>query len=774
MSSELSSNFLQFSIGMGNCREHKIYTFDGFRLDAEKMMLYRGESEVTLPPKVIKTLAVLVESQGEILSKSELIDAVWSGSIVEESNLSQYLYLLRKTLGKRPDGSPYIETLRRRGYRFTGDVVLAPEEDKLASEPRKQAPVSSRHDVERRGNVLALVDWKEAEPAVEPSIPTPAPMASPARSADGSLLNRLAVAGLFALVASVSALAVYWSMSGATLARERNGETSVMQLTNGIEVIDATISPDGRYFTYHERDGDLSRIFVQQTGQASRVEIVTTSTLVPSIKTFSPDGLFVYFVAHDASAQQPPSIYRVSTLGGPVTMVRRDVHSGISFSPDGHKIVFYRADKTGANYVVGSVEGSSEDRVLQATTPGFGYASWSPDGKSIAIVLQAAADDYTGGCYVAVVSQESGRLEKFSDEIWGACGRLEWAPDSRGLYMIATRLGEGMTTSRDQVFYISYPQGRSRKITANGPRYQYASLGVTNDGAVLAVPFNRSSQIWAMDPNGDSRTAVQITSGQNDGRSGIAPLADGRVAYIARTGDNLNIWVMNQDGSDLKQLADFAHPIEELRSGGDGRYLTFSGYVDVERPHLYRINTDGSGQQQLTWGDGREIDSSLSNDGNWIVYDSAAISADKFEFSVWKQSLETGEKVALDVTDCQMPHFSPDDRYISCVRQQAEILILNSSDGTLVRSFKVPRSSTISHTLNFGARWTPDGSSLAYIVNERGVSNIWLQPVNGTPVKRLTSFTSGSIYHFAYSLDGTRLFLARGNQIRDAVLIKGQ
>ena len=206
MSSELSSNFLQFSIGMGNSREHKIYRFDGFKLDADKMMLYSGEREVTLPPKVIKTLAVLVENQSEILSKGELIEAVWSGSIVEESNLSQYLYLLRKTLGKRSDGAPYIETLRRRGYRFTGDAVLVRDEQTKAPEARKEVAVSSRHrDVERRGNVLALVDWKEAEP--EHPSPAPAPAAAPPKTTDRILLNRVAVAGVIALAAAASALA---------------------------------------------------------------------------------------------------------------------------------------------------------------------------------------------------------------------------------------------------------------------------------------------------------------------------------------------------------------------------------------------------------------------------------------------------------------------------------------------------------------------------------------------------------------------------------------
>lgn len=95
------------------------YEFEDFRIDGDHSMLYRDGDEVRLPPKAVETLFVLVAASGRILTKDELMDAVWAGSAVEESNLSQYLHLLRKTLGFSRDGKPFIETLRRRGYRFT-------------------------------------------------------------------------------------------------------------------------------------------------------------------------------------------------------------------------------------------------------------------------------------------------------------------------------------------------------------------------------------------------------------------------------------------------------------------------------------------------------------------------------------------------------------------------------------------------------------------------------------------------------------------------------
>ncbi len=102
--------------------EHKVYEFDDFWLDAGSLMLYHLGREVSLVPKAVEVLLVLVENQGKIISKNELIEAVWPDTVVEESNLSLYLHILRKTLGDRKDGKPYLETFRRRGYRFNGDV----------------------------------------------------------------------------------------------------------------------------------------------------------------------------------------------------------------------------------------------------------------------------------------------------------------------------------------------------------------------------------------------------------------------------------------------------------------------------------------------------------------------------------------------------------------------------------------------------------------------------------------------------------------------------
>ena len=96
--------------------------FDRFQLDLEKKVLWHVNEPVHVPAKAVEVLCELVEKQGEIVSKTELLDRVWENSFVEESVLTQNIHLLRKTFKDLNVKENRIQTIPRRGYRFTGDV----------------------------------------------------------------------------------------------------------------------------------------------------------------------------------------------------------------------------------------------------------------------------------------------------------------------------------------------------------------------------------------------------------------------------------------------------------------------------------------------------------------------------------------------------------------------------------------------------------------------------------------------------------------------------
>jgi Tol biopolymer transport system component/DNA-binding winged helix-turn-helix (wHTH) protein len=753
---------------MANKSKHTVYTFDDFRLDTAELMLYRGGREISLPPKVVETLVVLIEHRGEITGKDELINRVWADSIVEESNLSQCLYRLRKTLGLRADGKPYIETFRRRGYRFSSEVlieeVFSPAAGAASPAPQIDAP--PRYDVERRGNVLKLVDWKETEdtPTAE------APFAAEAVKTFRRQSFPLAKIMFVALAVLVLIFAAFYFRrrftSPVEMRASAKNELTFTRLTNGSAPFDATISPRGDYFVYHEQDGATAHLWLQQTGQSNRVEIIAPMEKILGGKTFSPDGQFIYFVAKD-DLNTPQALYRVPTLGGVPVRIINNINSTVSFSPDGRQMVFQRRSAPDQKtFLIIADSAGGDERVLLAWNKEqglLGYPAWSPDGASIAFT----GYNYLGGGSIYLLNLQTGATEMLSPEKWTTFYRMVWTHDGAGLVFIGTKAGEAYSTRRDQIYYLSAATGESRRLTTDGNRHQVASLGVSEADEILVVPFNRSSQIWQMTPNGDARTAVQITSGLADGRAGLAALPDGRIAYIARVGESLSVWTANADGTNQKQLTYDPPVVEEVRASPDGRFLAFSAIHDGYS-NLFLMNADGTNLRQLTFGNASDVDSAFSPDGNWLVYTSQITNDNEVKTSLKKISTSGGEPILLADIDCLAPNFSPDGQFISCVYTQNKFAVISAKDGQILKTFEpvqVPY-------FNIGARFSPDSRNLIYIARRKNFSNLWQQPIDGGAPEPLTDFTSGDLHNFTFSTDGTRLYIARGYQIIDAVLIK--
>src|SRR5437899_3191170 len=102
--------------------------FGPFALDSDKGTLLRQGEPVALGRRGVLLLDALLKRPGEIVTKTELMEAGWQGSAVEESNLSVQIALLRKALGPSPDAGEWIATIPRIGYRFLGPSLV--QEDK--------------------------------------------------------------------------------------------------------------------------------------------------------------------------------------------------------------------------------------------------------------------------------------------------------------------------------------------------------------------------------------------------------------------------------------------------------------------------------------------------------------------------------------------------------------------------------------------------------------------------------------------------------------------
>src|ERR1700733_1465551 len=102
-----------------------IYRFGEFALDPSRRTLSRANSTISLTPKAFDVLLFLAQNPNRLVTKEELLQAVWGDTVVEEGNLTQYISHLRKALGDNPEDTRLIVTIARRGYQFTALVTVA-------------------------------------------------------------------------------------------------------------------------------------------------------------------------------------------------------------------------------------------------------------------------------------------------------------------------------------------------------------------------------------------------------------------------------------------------------------------------------------------------------------------------------------------------------------------------------------------------------------------------------------------------------------------------
>ncbi len=123
-----------------NLQGANFYKFGDFKFDLTRRRLERISGEVLrLPPKAIDILRILLENGGEIVEKDFLMEKVWADIIVEESNLTQTIYLLRKALGENAAGQNYIKTIPKRGYCFAGSFTNSYNDDTDQKQVKKIA-----------------------------------------------------------------------------------------------------------------------------------------------------------------------------------------------------------------------------------------------------------------------------------------------------------------------------------------------------------------------------------------------------------------------------------------------------------------------------------------------------------------------------------------------------------------------------------------------------------------------------------------------------------
>lgn len=759
-----------------NEQTQRFYTFGEYKIEKTERLLTRQGEVVPLPPKAVELLIVLLENNNHIVTKDELMNLVWADSFVEEANLSRNVFLLRKVLGEDKNGEKFIETIPRRGYRFAANVTETNGEEaiEIVSHERTLSHIVIEEEIEMDDAPVQEIEAGTKNAAVQISgnlttdeksilFPTPKPLAQsrPALISIGAILVAAAILGLGA----------YFWRNG------RNSKTSfaptavmnIKRLTTNGKIVNAALSPDGKFFVYALDESGGQSLWVQQTTSAHQVNIAPPTKESYWGLTVSPDGEFVYCTVFEAN-KADLELRRIPILGGHVERLTGTPDNAVAFSPDGNRLAWTEArgdkfmlrtakpDGSDGRWLAGRKH-PSEFNVKGTST------AWSPDSATIAC---AAKDvDESGGEFMSIVGVDAltGTERPLSAHRWASVNHLSWLRDGRLIVIASATSG-----SPAQIWSLSQPGDVLRQLTNDLNSYERLSAAA-NGEMFLSIQRNSVARLSAAGEHQAIESAPTIAQ-QVDSFDEIAWTADGRIVYFSFADGETNLWLRDADGSNPRQLINGMQAQRGLAVSPDNRHIVFAAAQNGGKLNLWRTEIDGRNLTRLTDESGG-VFPTISPDDKWVIYQQGNTSK-----VIKKIPLAGGASV--DVTEISgiRPQISPDGKLIAvffidvsaAVEPQWSIGIISAEDGQFRQ--KLTLSSTVNERF---LRWTPDGKAIAYISNEGDNVKIIVHPLNAAePPRPLTAFptdTGGMTQAFAWSPDGKQFAFTRISQIRDIVLL---
>lgn len=760
---------------------NNLFEFGEFRINISERTLWQKKRLVPLTPKAMETLCVLVENRGRLVTKDELMEKIWADCFVEERNLTQNIFTLRKLFGDADKDKKFIETVPRRGYRFVAEVRPV-ETEKIQVTHHKQTRISAEgfvsaqkltETVEKIAKDIFAENYL-TEHAAPRRLETTHPNA-----ASFPFSNR----GLMVLITFLLVFggAVLLWQNGYPNFRQSGLATvpavsklEFEQLTESGNALYLAISPDKQYMAYVVNENNNFRILLRHLATGSETEVVSPKNYEIRSTHFSADGNYLFYAAKDGKAGF--TIYQVPIFGGTPRQTVTDVPHNFTISPDGTQFAFIRnnSEIKGNQLVVCQTDGSDE-RIL-ATRTGDKYfrvwggiPAWSPDGKKIVIsVINKFPNKYNNKkSYFAEITLADGSEREINAPDWNITYQARWLSDGSGLVALI----QEKETSYFQIWHLAYPGGEAKPLTNDSNNYTEFYLAPDDSFLVTTeekTPYNiqlvsaeNPAQVTSLTDNVSARLGLMGLEWTPDGKELVYLQLEGLVAG--------NLWKMNVETRETLQLtfdkgAWNRHP----RVMPDGKSVIF-GSNRSGGWHVWQVNLDGTDLRQITDGES-EGNPQVSSDGNWLVYATPAISPD----SLWKRPFNGGEPVKLLEHAAGISSISPDMTRIVAFYQDPNEREKHPYKYVLL-PFEVGHDPKVLdfYGQHHVVRWKPDGSGIYFISPGQSHNNILFYNLADGKTEPITNFDSQEISNFALSPDGKTFAVARGKKTSNIFKISG-
>jgi Tol biopolymer transport system component len=544
---------------------------------------------------------------------------------------------------------------------------------------------------------------------------------------------------------------------------------AITQVTNSSRAVLTAISPDGKYVLTVMDEKGLNSLWLRNVATGSDTQVIPPSATIGNV-AFSPDGNYIFFRKAENAIASDFNVYRSPVLGGTPKVVVRDVDSAFTFSPDGQRMAYIRANnpETGKYRLLEANLDGSDEKVLHIEAMGYlaRWVAWSPKGKLIAYP-EVQPGNALGG--INLFDLDSGKIQTitFADKaVW----EMTWSSDGDGLFVIYQQKGPNF--SRRQIGYVALANGQLRPISRD--TNSYATLSLSADGKTLATVQQKVASNFYVLPGEGSTTA------------NVPPLASGgdHILYFNWTADGAlltsdltQLMRMDANGQNPTQLiSDPVGGILSLSPCGT-QYIVFpwAFHDNSNSVSIWRVNADGSNPIKLA---DQRFDTFpvCSANQNWVYYWAGVK-------QLWRVPLDGSGKpepiLGSGVENAFLAGrgigISPDGKTLAYVVGLVNKAGPTSTDKIAlldVATLSSPRMFDANPQISKGVQFTADGKSVAYPVDENGVDNVWTQPIDGTPGHQITHFNSERILLFHWSPDGKNLGILRGHTDSDVVLLQ--
>lgn len=710
-------------------------SFEEFELDTVHHRLLRKGKPVALYSKTFKLLAFLVENSGRVLSKDEILEAVWEGQIVEEANLSVQISTLRKVLEEKKDSPRFLVTVPGMGYKFVADINQSAGE--IIIEKQKFSRISVEQEVIHSENSDKI----------------------------GKFLNRNKI---FLVGGAVSVLILLVGTFG--FYRNSNLKKSAVpfetaklkRLTNSGLIECVAISPDGKYLAYVLSGSHGNSLRLSQIGTASDLEILPPKRKIYWGLTFSPDGKYIYFNLFSAE-NIDAELYRVPSLGGIEEKIPNVSSGGITFSPDGKRIAFVQSN-SGEGYnllTISDTDGQNRQVVAKKDYPNTFYSeghtiSWSPDGNIIACLINRFEREanYTE---IIGINPEDGSQLPLGEKHWFEVTGINWLKDGTGLIISA----KDKPAADTQVWFQPFPSGEPRKITNDLNQYSEVNTAL-NGEALAAIQTNTVNGIFVGETGKNEFTEIASEVGD---LNPVVWTPDGEIIFRSSKDGVSNLWKIKADGSNRQQITvDAEVDSRGLCVSPDGKYIVFVSRRSG-KSNIWRTDSGGKNLTRLTDGEA-DAYPVCSPDNETVVFQRGIFS----EPRLWKIPLKGGNAEQLTIFSAKWSAISGGGEkiaYFKMLEDKWRFGFITNKGEKLPQILDVPKNHRENKVL-----WTENDNALFYIGADGGVGNIWIFRFDGKAPEQITNFTTHRLADFSVSKDGKNLAVVRSRSFSDAVLIE--